>query len=114
MIVHFNENSTETFEDMVKEIVHTYHNISKEQKTMFEGNSKKREPEIFGKCPKCGGDVLNGKFGAYCKNKWGMNVRKAMKTELTDSQIKSMLARKSRGHSIRSDWNLHRVRSKNW
>ena len=80
--------------DMVKNLVQTYHSISEEQKTMFGGNGKKREPEIFGKCPKCGGDVLNGKFGAYCKNKCGMNVRKAMKTELTDSQIKSMLAGK--------------------
>ena len=39
-------------------------------------------------------DVVKGKYGAYCKNKCGMNVRKAMKTELTDSQIKSMLAGK--------------------
>lgn len=31
------------------------------------------------------------KFGAYCKNKCGMNVSRAMGAALTDSQIKSML-----------------------
>ncbi|MBD5532826.1 MAG: DNA topoisomerase 3 [Lachnospiraceae bacterium] len=73
--------------DMVKELVRTYHSVSDEQKTMF-GNSGQ---EIFGKCPKCGGDVVKGKFGAYCKNKCGMNVSRAMGAVLTDSQIKSML-----------------------
>lgn len=40
---------------------------------------------------KCGGDVVKGKFGAYCKNKCGMNVGRAMGAVLSDSQIKSML-----------------------
>ena len=78
--------------DMVKNLVQTYHSISDEQKSMFGGNQSAQE--ALGKCPKCGGDVVKGKYGAYCKNKCGMNVRKAMKTELTDSQIKSMLAGK--------------------
>ena len=41
--------------------------------------------------PKCGGDVVKGKFGAYCRNKCGMNVGRAMGTVLSDSQIKSLL-----------------------
>ena len=45
--------------------------------------------EALGKCPKCGGDVVKGKFGAYCKK-----VRHERITGngalLTDSQIKSM------------------------
>ena len=47
--------------------------------------------EALGKCPKCGGDVVKGKYGAYCKSKCGMNVGKAMGTVLSDTQIKSML-----------------------
>lgn len=47
--------------------------------------------EALGKCPKCGGDVVKGKYGAYCKNKCGMNVGRAMGTVLSDMQIKSML-----------------------
>ncbi len=74
-------------EDMVKELVHTYHSVSDEQKTMFGSVAQ----EVFGKCPKCGSDVVKGKFGAYCKNKCGMNVSRAMGAALTDNQIKSML-----------------------
>lgn len=47
--------------------------------------------EALGKCPKCGGDVIKGKFGAYCRNKCGMIVGRAMGTALSDSQVKSML-----------------------
>ncbi|MCM1410866.1 MAG: DNA topoisomerase 3 [Lachnospiraceae bacterium] len=74
-------------EDMVKELVRTYHSISDEQRSMFGGGAQ----EVFGKCPKCGGDVVKGKFGAYCKNKCGMNVSRAMGAVLTDSQVKSLL-----------------------
>ena len=54
---------------------------------MFGGGAQ----ESLGKCPKCGGDVVKGKFGTYCKNKCGMNVSRAMGAALTDSQVKSML-----------------------
>ena len=74
-------------EDMVNRLVQTYHSISDEQKSMFGGSNQ----EALGKCPKCGGDVVKGKFGAYCKNKCGMNVSRAMGAVFTDSQIKSML-----------------------
>ena len=74
-------------EDMVKELVQTYHSVSDEQKSMFGGGAQ----ESLGKCPKCGGDVVKGKFGAYCKNKCGMNVSRAMGAALTDSQVKSLL-----------------------
>ncbi len=74
-------------EDMVNGLVQTYHCVSDEQKTMFGSSTQ----ETLGKCPKCGGDVVKGKFGAYCKNKCGMNVSRAMGAVLTDSQIKSML-----------------------
>ena len=74
-------------EEMVRDLVQTYHSVSDEQKSMFGVSSQ----EIFGKCPKCGGDVVKGKFGAYCKNKCGMNVARAMGAMLSDSQIRSML-----------------------
>ena len=76
-------------EDMVKGLVQTYHSVSDGQKSMF-GNGA-RGIDALGKCPKCGGDVVKGKFGAYCKNKCGMNVGRAMGAILSDSQIKSLL-----------------------
>lgn len=51
-------------EEMVSDLVQNYHSVS---------------------------DVVKGKFGAYCKNKCGMNVERAMGAVLSDSQIKSML-----------------------
>ena len=76
---------------MVSELVKTYHSVSEEQKNMFgAGNTQ----EVFGTCPKCGGDVVKGKFGAYCKNKCGMNVSKALGVQLSDAQVKSLLAGK--------------------
>ena len=59
---------------------------------MFGSSTQEtKRMECVGKCPKCGGNVVKGKFRAYCKNKCGMNVSRAMGAELTDSQIKSML-----------------------
>lgn len=79
-------------EDMVRDLVQTYHSVSEEQKSMFGGGAQGiNAGTALGKCPKCGGDVVKGKFGAYCKNKCGMNVGRAMGAVFSDSQIKSML-----------------------
>ena len=79
-------------EDMVKGLVQAHYDISGEQKAMFGGSTQEgKHIECVGKCPKCGGDVVKGKFGAYCRNKCGMNVSRAMGAVLSDSQVKSML-----------------------
>lgn len=76
---------------MGSDLVKTYHSVSDEQKNMFgAGNTQ----EVFGTCPKCGGDVVKGKFGAYCKNKCGINVSRALGVQLSDTQVKSLLAGK--------------------
>lgn len=76
-------------ETMVSDLVKAYHSVSDEQKAMF-GAGKSRQ-EVLGKCPKCGADVVKGKFGAYCTGKCGMNVGKALGVTLSDSQVKSLL-----------------------
>ena len=50
--------------------------------------------ESLGKCPNCGGDVVIGKFGAYCLNKCGITLGKAYGKELTKTELKSILAGK--------------------
>lgn len=45
----------------------------------------------IGKCPKCGEDVVKGKFGYYCKDKCGMNVAKVYGVSLSQSQITGLL-----------------------
>lgn len=76
-------------EAMVTDLVKTYHSVSDEQKAMF--GTGKGEQEVLGKCPKCGADVVKGKFGAYCTRKCGMNVGKALGVTLSDTQVKSLL-----------------------
>ena len=69
---------------MVRELVKTYHSVSDDQKNMFgRGNLA----EKLGTCPKCGGDVVKGKFGAYCKKKCGMNVSRALGVPLYEGQF---------------------------
>ncbi|MCM1228359.1 MAG: DNA topoisomerase [Clostridium sp.] len=55
--------------------------------------------EPLGRCPKCGGDVVKGKFGFYCKNKCGMNVAKVYGKELSESQIRDLLGGKSTSYT---------------
>lgn len=76
-------------EAMVTDLVKTYHSVSDEHKAMF--GTCKGGQEVLGKCPKCGADVVKGKFGAYCTGKCGMNVGKALGVTLSDSQVKSLL-----------------------
>lgn len=76
-------------ETMVSDLIHTYHEVSDEQKKMFA-----QEQKVLGKCPNCGGEVVKGKYGAFCKNKCGMNVSWIMGVALSDEQVESLLAGK--------------------
>lgn len=76
-------------EAMVTDLVKTYHSVSDEHKAMF--GTGKGGQEVLGKCPKCGADVVKGKFGAYCTGKCGMNVGKALGVTLSDTRVKSLL-----------------------
>ena len=76
-------------ETMVSDLIHTYHEVSDEQKKMFA-----QEQKVLGKCPNCGGEVVKGKYGAFCKNKCGMNVSRIMGVALSDEQVVSLLAGK--------------------
>ena len=51
--------------------------------------------EPVGKCPKCGADVIEGKFGFYCKGKCGMNIGKVYGNTLSAVQVKGLLNGKS-------------------
>lgn len=76
-------------EAMVSDLIHTYHEVSDEQKKMFAQKQK-----ALGKCPNCGGEVVKGKYGAFCKNKCGMNVSRIMGVALSDEQVESLIAGK--------------------
>ena len=76
-------------ETMVSDLIHTYHEVSDEQKKMFA-----QEQKVLSKCSNCGGEVVKGKYGAFCKNKCGMNVSRIMGVALSDEQVESLLTGK--------------------
>ena len=57
--------------------------------------------ESIGKCPKCGAEVVKGKFGYYCKGKCGMNIAKVYGVELSDAQVKGLLDGKSASYTFK-------------
>ena len=50
-----------------------------------------REREILGVCPNCKGEIVKGRYGAYCSKKCGMNVSRYYSAAFTDSQIERLL-----------------------
>lgn len=54
-----------------------------------------KKSESIGKCPKCGNDIICGKYGFFCKSKCGMNVAKVYGRELSEEQLKALLDGKS-------------------
>ena len=46
---------------------------------------------VMGKCPKCGGDVVKGKYGPYCGNRCGMFFGRALGVKLDETQIQGLL-----------------------
>jgi DNA topoisomerase-3 len=90
VLVSKGEMSADAFmkgiKDMVTDLVKTYSSVSEEEKKMFGSE------EAIGKCPKCGGDVVVGKYGAYCTEKCGMSLGYAMGRKLDEEQIKKLLA----------------------
>ncbi|MBQ7725506.1 MAG: DNA topoisomerase 3 [Lachnospiraceae bacterium] len=74
--------------DLVKKLVVENHEVTEEQRAIFGTASR----EILGKCPRCGSDVVKGKYGPYCTCKTcHMKLGKAMGKELSDEQVKSLL-----------------------
>lgn len=47
--------------------------------------------EVLGNCPKCGAQVKQGNWGAWCSGKCGMNVSRIFGKQLTDEQVSSLL-----------------------
>lgn len=89
-----NEFTLEDFisgiEEMVKSLVENYRSADPNHANDFVA----AEREELGQCPHCGKPVYEGKFGAYCSAKCGMQFMYAFGVKLTITQVKSMLAGK--------------------
>lgn len=73
-------------------------------KTYYNWQTQASENAGSGKtytCPKCGGDILSGKFGWYCKDKCGFYPKqKIYGHELTDTQVENLLAGKEASFTV--------------
>ena len=73
-------------------------------------------PEVVGKCPVCGGDVMRSKKGYYCKNATGdspscyfLLAAFVGRTEIDNIMMKDILAKGESEKSIAIEWNSGRV-----
>ena len=72
--------------EMVNGLIRNYHEVGEEEKKMFAGDYG---PSY--QCPHCGGEVVKGKFGLYCKGRCGMTFGYAMGKALSENQVVSLL-----------------------
>ena len=86
---HGSANAKTVEDKLMKECISATEDIKGRDTIKMRGGDKP-----IGQCPCCQGDVVSGKFGAYCKEKCGMIVSKAMGKNLTDVQVQSLLAGK--------------------
>lgn len=71
---------------MVKEMIRQNCSPKEGMENLFPN-----ECNVLGNCPHCEADVLNGRYGAYCSNRCGMNLKWIMGASLTLSQVKKLL-----------------------
>lgn len=83
---HGNAKAQDIEARLMKECISATDDIKGRDTIKMRGSDK-----ALGQCPCCQGDVVSGKFGAYCKEKCGMIVSKAMGKSLTDVQVQALL-----------------------
>ena len=84
-------------ETMVKELIRQYEGVKEEKNNMFGSEN------AIGSCPKCGGDIMWGKYGPYCSERCGMSLKKAFGRDLSEAEVKELLAgRKILMHGLKS------------
>lgn len=87
-------------ENFVRDVCNKYGSVD----STVSFGSNKSEP--LGRCPKCSGDVIKGKFGYFCKNKCGMNVSKVYGVELSESQIICLLSGNATTFTVKGKRNI--------
>lgn len=81
-------------QELLQAMIDTSNHMKGANVTKIQSGSGNGGAAELGKCPKCGGSIVSGKFGPYCSSKCGMSVGKYLNKALNDGQIKSLLAGK--------------------
>ena len=82
-------------ENFVRELCEKYGAVDESNHISFSD----RKFDSVGKCPKCGSDIISGKYGFFCQSKCGMNVAKVYGKELSEEQLRTLLDGKSVSYS---------------
>ena len=83
-------------EQYITDIINANKNlVIQDEENPFGPPAVTSSTEVLGHCPNCNGEVKNGKYGAYCTKKCGMNLSKHFGKQLSVVQVKSLLAGKS-------------------
>ena len=82
-------------ESFVRELCEKYGTVDNNSPVSFSD----RKFDSVGKCPKCGSDIISGKYGFFCQSKCGMNVAKVYGKELSEEQLRTLLDGKSVSYS---------------
>ena len=85
------EEGLSRIKGMVLEDIETMKNNVKHIEHKDTAKQVANSNDVLGKCPKCGSNVMSGKYGAYCTGKCGVTLSKAMGKQLTDNEIKNLL-----------------------
>ncbi len=87
-------------ERMVTELAEDYRELA------ADAVSKRKiipfESEYVGSCPNCGGRIVKGRYGLFCKEKCGMRLDCAYGKRLTENQIIALLKGDSINVTLRS------------
>lgn len=89
------ENGSYSSDLFMNEITAFVRKLCSDYSSFENSSSLSHKEDSPGKCPVCSNDVVNGKYGFYCKGKCGMQIAKVYGHSLTESQIKSLLSGKS-------------------
>ncbi len=66
--------------------------IPDEQKIGYAAAKERETKAKLGKCPKCGAEVVDGQYGAYCMGKCGMTFGRIMGKTISNEQVADLLS----------------------
>lgn len=84
-----------SYEDLTLKVLGTIKEVLKQPKNQkFSVLDFSAKAKVLCKCPSCGGDILTGKFGPYCKTKCGFRLSFVFGKKITEKQYVSLCSGK--------------------
>lgn len=83
------QKGTETRDLFIKDVIGFIQIYTEEVKALplEEAGNMFTAANAIAKCPKCGGNIIEGKYGAYCVSKCGMSLGRVRGVPVTGAQV---------------------------